>query len=170
MVSIVALFLTGLSPGALQDAPEFVPGPRVVQMRVAKYYSAPKFPRKKVGQAKYGEKVTALALEGRYVKVKRPNGSEAYIFKGALIEPDRFNPHPENDQEKMALNAQNYKSGRFDNDTEQEYIKQKGPKMRQAYQAVDALMTRSARRAGTADSALEKFRRDGKLGEFSSVK
>lgn len=170
MISFIAVWLAGLPPAPLQDAAAFEPGPRRVQMRASKYYDAPKSPKKKVGKAEYGEQVTALAKQGIYVKVRRSNGTEAWIYGRALIAPDRFNPNPENEKEKMELNAQNYKSGRFDNDTEKEYIKRKGPRMQRAYAALDALMNRGAGRAEAADGMLLRFRKDGKLGEFSSVK
>ena len=170
MSSLVAACLVGLVPSLAQEAQEFQPGPKRVQTRASRYYASLKSPKKKIGTAKYGDKVIALALEGRYVRVRRADGTEAYIFKNALVAPDAFNPAPENEREKSELQAQNYKAGRFDKDTEQEYINQKGPKMRGAYQQLDALMSRGERRTSTEDADLAKFRLDGKLGEHSPVK
>jgi hypothetical protein len=143
----------------------------VVQMRNATYYSSATRPRETVGTALYGDRVTVTALDGSYAKVTRADGTSAYIHKSALIPPDKFEPHPENAEETARLNAQNYKSGRFDKDTEQQYIQDKGPAMKQAYAEVDKLMVTPAYKANPTarDQKLKTFREGGRLGEFSSV-
>jgi hypothetical protein len=140
-------------------------------MRSATYYSSATRPRETVGKALYGDRVTVTAMEGDFAKVTRADGTSAYIHKTALISPDKFEPHPENDEEKARLNAQNFKSGRFDKDTEQQYIQDKGPAMKQAYQEVDKLMVTPAYKADPTarDQKLKTFREAGRLGEFSSV-
>jgi hypothetical protein len=147
-------------------------GPKVVQMRNAAYYKNPPPPREAIGAPLYGDRVTVLAVEGRYSKVRLSDGKIAYIAASALVSPEKFVPDPESEEEKTRLNAQNFKAGRFDSATETEYIKEKGPKMEQAYKDVAGLMARPAYKSDRAEleRQLAAFRKEGKLGEFSSVR
>lgn len=167
--------LAALAP-ALQDKPAENPlGPKVVQMRNADYYGSPgtaaSRPTDPLGKALYGDKVTVTAIEGRgYAKVTRPKGGPAYIHKSALIAEEQFDPHPENEEEKQRINAQNYKAGRFDKTVEDNYIAEKGEKMKQAYKDVEGLMARYSKPRAELEKDLAAFRKAGKLGEFSTVK
>jgi hypothetical protein len=155
---------------APQD-PESPLGPKLVQMRSASFYR--KAGSEAAEKASYGEEVTVLAIEGRFARVTRKkDGSTLYISKLALIDPAKFDPVPESQEEKARLKAENFKAGRFDKETEAEYIRVKGGDMERAYQEVDDVMGRPASKAdrATLERELAEFRRAGKLGEFSTVK
>jgi hypothetical protein len=171
MSIVAAAVLWALSP-ALQDEPESPLGPKKVKLRSAVLLSAPPPPREVIGRADYGEDVTVLEVKGAYVRVRREKGgATAFIARTSLVDPKHFEPHPENDEEKAKLRAENYKSGRFDNTTEKEYIKQKGPEMQRAYDQLEALMNRPYKQdLKEYEKNLAGFRKDGKLGEFSPVK
>ncbi len=172
--ALAAFLLAGLIPDPPQAEEEFKLGPKVVQMRDSSYYANPNPPRKPFPDKKpqYGDPVTAVAREGKFARATFPEGGGAYVYWKVLIDPELFDGQPESEEEKVRLKAQNYKSGRFDKEIENQYIDDKGPDMRRAFGQLDALMARpkvKADRLGM-EKELAAYRQAGKLGEFSSVK
>ena len=167
----LASILVSLLPVPQDDAKESPLGAKVVQMRNAYYLAGPDTRGPDLGKALYGDKVTVVAIEGRFAKVTRAkDGSTAYITKGSLIAQEKFDPAPENEEEKVRLSAQNYKAGRFDDTVEKKYIEEKGPKMKAAYADVDGLEKRHTRSRADVLKDLAAFQKGGKLGQYSTVK
>ena len=161
--------LASLMAAAQDEEKEKPLGAKVVQMRNASYYTAPN--RASAGApALYGDKVTVVAIEGGFAKVTKPDGSTAWIRPSCLIAMEKFDPHPENEEEKTRLSAQNYKAGRFDSTVEAKYIDEKGPEMKKAYESVDALMKRQFKPRAEVEKDLAAFRKGGKMGELYTVK
>jgi hypothetical protein len=147
-------------------------GPKKVNVQNASYNKVPNTTRGWIADAKIGDEVTVLSVEGRFAKVKRADGTEAYIAKSALIPSAAYVKAPANEKEMGQMKAQGYEAGRFDPETEASYTKEKGPEMDRAFKSVDA---REARQAwigerGTLAKKLDEFRKVGKLAEYSSVK
>lgn len=168
MIAAWALVVLPLLP---QDAPDPRLGAQVVQVRQASFFKGPSRPSGVLRKALYGEEVAVTGVEGRFSKVTLDGGA-AYIPTAALVAKDKFVPAPENEEEKMRLKAQAYEAGRFDPETEKAYRQEKGPALDAAYKELDALEGRPPYKGDRAglEGKLEQFRRDGKLGEFSTVK
>ena len=128
--------------------------------------------KKIIRDARLGEEVTVVAIEGNFAKVTLSDGTPAYIAKTALIAPQKYVAAPSNEKEMMEMKAQGYEAGRFDPETEAEYKKQKGPQMDAAFKAVDAWEARQAWKVQRAvlGARLTEFHKAGKLGEFAPVK
>lgn len=167
----LASILASLLPVPQDEAKESPLGAKVVQMRNAYYLAGPDAKGPDLGKALYGDQVTVTAIEGRFAKVTRKkDGSTAYISKGSLIAEEKFDPHPENEEEKVRLSAQNYKAGRFDKTVEDKFIDEKGPKMKAAYADVDGLEKRYTRSRADVLKDLAAFQKGGKLGSYSTVR
>jgi hypothetical protein len=168
MIAAWALVVLPLLP---QDEPDPRLGAQVVQVRAAAFTRGASRRSEVLRKALYGEEVAVTAVEGRFSKVTL-DGAAAYIPTAALVAKEKFVPAPENEEEKMRLKAQAYEAGRFDPETEKAYRKEKGPALDAAFKDVDALERRPAYKGDRAllERRLEQFRRDGKLGEFSSVR
>jgi hypothetical protein len=147
-------------------------GPKKVNVQNASYNKVPNTTRGWIADAKIGDEVTVLAVEGSFAKVKRADGTEAYIAKSALVPSAAYVKSPANEKEMGELKAQGYEAGRFDPETEANYKKEKGPEMDKAFKNVDAWEARQAwiTQRGTLSKKLDEFRKAGKLAEYSSVK
>jgi hypothetical protein len=172
MVFSAALFtvLLSLLPAAADDQDTL--GPKKVNVQNASYNKVPNTTRGWIADAKIGDDVTVLAYEGSFAKVKRADGTEAYIAKSALVAAAAYVKSPANEKEMGELKAQGYEAGRFDPETEASYKKEKGPEMEKAYKNVDAWELRQSwiTQRGTLAKKLDEFRKAGKLAEYSSVK
>jgi hypothetical protein len=166
LVAATLAFLPWLVP---QDLP---PGPCKVTVQSASFNKVPSTTRGFLREAKVGEEVTVLSVEGNYAKVKLAEGGEAYISKTALVASDSYVKAPANEKEMMEMKGKGYEAGRFDPETESSYKKEKGPEMEKAYKGVDAWEERQgwAAQRGEVAKRLEEFRKAGKLAEFSTVK
>lgn len=147
-------------------------GPKKVNVQNASYNKVPNTTRGWLADAKIGDEVTVLAIEGSFARVRRADGTEAYIAKSALIPSAAYVKAPANEKEMGEAKAQGYEAGRFDKETEDSYKKDKGPEMSKAFANVDAWETRQAwaGQRGALSAKLEEFRKVGKLAEYSSVK
>ena len=147
-------------------------GPAKVTVQSASFNKVASTTRGFIREAKVGEEVTVLAVDGNYCKVKLAEGTEAYISKTALVASDKYVKAPANEKEMMEMKGQGYEAGRFDPETENSYKKEKGPEMDKAYQGVDAWEARQgwAAKRSEVSKRLEEFRKAGKLAEFSTVK
>src|SRR5262249_2826771 len=101
-------------------------GPTKVRVQTTSFNRGPSTPRGSIADAKLGEDVSVLAYEGNCAKVKRGDGSEAYIAKSALIPSEKYVRGPANEKEMGQMKAQGYEAGRFDPATEASYRKEKG--------------------------------------------
>ncbi|HLY72774.1 MAG TPA: hypothetical protein VKU80_01540 [Planctomycetota bacterium] len=147
-------------------------GPKRVNVQNASYNKVPNTTRGYIADAKIGDEVTVLAYEGSFAKVKRADGTEAYIAKSALIPSEQYVKGPSNEKEMGELKGQGYEAGRFDPETEASYKKEKGPEMEKAFQNVDLWEARQAwiSQRGTLSRKMDEFRKVGKLAEYSNVK
>jgi hypothetical protein len=152
-----------------QDLPT---GPCKVTVQSASFNKVPSTTRGFIREAKVGEEVTVLSVEGNYARVKLAEGTEAYISRTALIAADSYVKAPANEKEMMEMKGKGYEAGRFDPETESSYKKEKGPEMAKAYTGVDAWEARQGwvAQRGVVAARLEEFRKTGKLAEFSTVK
>jgi hypothetical protein len=166
LLAAVTVFLPWLVPQDLQ------PGPFKVTVQSASFNKVASTTRGFIREAKAGEEVTVLSVEGNYARVKLAEGTEAYISKTALIASEQYVKAPANEKEMMEMKGKGYEAGRFDPETENSYKKEKGPEMVKAYHGVDAWEARQvwAARRGEVAGRLEEFRKTGKLAEFSPVK
>ena len=166
LAAAMLVFLPFLAP---QDLPT---GPCKVTVQSASFNKVPSTTRGFIREAKVGEEVTVLSVEGNYAKVKLAEGTEAYISKTALVASDSYVKAPANEQEMMEMKGKGYEAGRFDPETEASYKKEKGPQMERAYKGVDSWEQRQgwAAQRGEVARRLEDFRKAGKLAEFSTVK
>ena len=166
LAAAILAFLPWLSP---QDLPT---GPCKVTVQSASFNKVPSTTRGFLREAKVGEEVTVLSVEGNYAKVKLAEGTEAFISKTALVASDSYVKAPANEKEMMEMKGKGYEAGRFDPETESSYKKEKGPEMEKAYKGVDAWEERQgwAAQRGQVAKRLEEFRKAGKLAEFSTVK
>lgn len=155
-----------------QEDPKKSPlGPKVVQTRNSSYLAGPDLKGPALDKALYGDQVTVVAIEGRFAKVTvKKSGVTAYVVKSVLIAEEEFDPQPENEEEKARIKATNYKAGRFDKTVEDKYIDEKGPKMKAAYDQVNKLEARYTRKREDVLKDLAAFSKDGKLGQYSTVK
>jgi hypothetical protein len=169
-MTLLTALLLALAPVADGEADTL--GKKKVTVQTASFNRLPSTTRGFIREAKIGEEVTVIAVEGAYAQVKLSDGSAAYIAKSALIVSESYVKSPSNEKEMMEMKGQGYEAGRFDPETEKSYRKEKGPEMDKAYEGVDALETRQAwiTQRATLSQKLEQFRKAGKLGEFSSVK
>ncbi len=119
-----------------------------------------------------GDEVTVLAYEGSFAKVKRADGTEAYIARSALIASEKYVKGPSNEKEMGQMKAQGYEAGRFDPETENKYKKDKGPQMEMAFDNVDRWEARQAwtTQRAVLSTKMDQFRKAGKLAEYSTVK
>ena len=172
MVFSAAFFvgLLSLLPAAGDDQDTL--GPKKVNVQNASYNKVPNTTRGWIADAKIGDEVTVLAVEGSFAKVKRADGTEAYIAKSALVASAAYVKSPANEKEMGELKAQGYEAGRFDPETEANYKKEKGPEMDKAFKNVDAWEARQVwiTQRGSLAKKLDEFRKTGKLAEYSSVK
>lgn len=147
-------------------------GPKKVNVQNASYNKVPNTTRGYIADAKIGDEVTVLAIEGSFAKVKRADGSEAYIAKSALIPSEKYVKAPANEKEMGELKGQGYEAGRFDPETENSYKKEKGPEMEKAFKNVDTWEARQAwiSQRGALARKMDEFRKSGKLAEYSTVK
>lgn len=159
--------LAGLTPP--EDTPT---GPAKITVQTASFNKVPSTTRGFIREAKNGEDVTVLAVEGNYAKVKLADGTEAYISRSALTPAEKYVKAPANEKEMMEMKGQGYEAGRFDPETENNYKKEKGPEMEKAYKGVDAWEERQAwaTQRGALSKRLDDFRKAGKLAEYSPVK
>lgn len=162
---ILWVAVPSLLAALLQDAPT----EKSVKVQEAFFYAQPSRIGGTVRKAAHGETVTVTGVDGRFSRCTLADGATAYILSSALIAKEEFKPAPANEQQMMELKAQGYEAGRFDPETESEFRKDKGPEMDKAYEALDALEKRRPERVALEKRLLE-FRREGKLGEFSSVR
>jgi len=162
--------LLSLFPAAGDEADAL--GPKRVNVQNASYNKVPNTTRGWIADAKIGDEVTVLSYEGSFARVKRADGTEAYIAKSALIPSAAYVKAPANEKEMGQMKAQGYEAGRFDPETEASYKKEKGPEMDRAFKSVDAWEARQAwiGNRGTLSRKLDEFRKVGKLAEYSSVK
>jgi len=171
---LAAPFLTVLLPllGAAGAQEEDALGPAKVNVQNASYNKVPNTTRGYIADAKIGDEVTVLAYEGSFAKVKRADGTEAYIAKSALIPSEKYVKSPANEKDMGELKGQGYEAGRFDPETEASYKKEKGPEMEKAFQNVDLWEARQAwiSQRGTLSKKMDEFRKGGKLAEYSNVK
>ena len=172
MVFSVAFFavLLSLFPAGGDEADAL--GPQRVNVQNASYNKVPNTTRGWIADAKLGDEVTVLSYEGSFAKVRRADGTEAYIAKSALIPSAAYVKAPANEKEMGQMKAQGYEAGRFDPETEASYKKEKGPEMDRAFKSVDAWEARQSwiGERGTLAKKLDEFRKVGKLAEYSSVK
>jgi hypothetical protein len=172
MIFSAALFavLLSLLPAAGDEQDAL--GPKKVNVQNASYNKVPNTTRGWIADAKIGDEVTVLAYEGSFARVRRADGTEAYIAKSALIPSAAYVKAPANEKEMGQMKAQGYEAGRFDPETEASYKKEKGPEMDRAFKSVDAWEARQAwiSERGTLSKKLDEFRKVGKLAEYSSVK
>jgi len=167
----LATLLVSLLPVPQDEGKKNPLGPKVVQTRNSSYLAGPDLKGPDLGKALYGDQVTVTAVEGRFAKVTlKKTGATAYLVKSVLIAEEEFDPHPENEEEKVRLSATNYKAGRFDSTVEAKYIDEKGPKMKAAYDDVNGLEKRYTRDRAAVLKDLAAFSKAGKLGTFSTVK
>jgi hypothetical protein len=169
-MSLLAAFVFSL---ALAGDDEDALGPKTVNVQTAALFQKVKPVRGGyIRDARYKEELTVTAVEGSYAKVTLADGASAYIARSALVARDKFVPAPANEEEMGRMKAQGYEAGRFDPETEAKYKKDKGPALDAAYKQVDALEARALVRQGRGalEQILADFRKDGKLGEFSSVR
>jgi hypothetical protein len=173
-MAFAASFLTVLLPllPASMVQEEDTLGPKKVNVQNAAYSQVPSTIRKLLGPAAIGDEVTVLGYEGSFARVKRPDGTECYIAKSALIPSEQYTKAPANEKQMAEMKGQGYEAGRFDPETEASYRKEKGPEMDKAFKNVD---TWEARQAWISDKMslakkMEAFQKAGKLAEFSSVK
>ncbi len=157
-----------LLAAAPQDKAELL-GPKKVQMDASSFYKGPSRLSGTAGDAKKGEEVTVVAVEGRFSKVKRSNGQVAYILSNSLVAKEKFDPGPSSAAEMSKLDAQAYEGRRFDPATEAEYRKEKGKVLDDAYIALDKLMERPTYKSQRQklEEELRAFRQEGKLGEYA---
>ncbi|HLY10981.1 MAG TPA: hypothetical protein VKW04_16895 [Planctomycetota bacterium] len=167
---VLAVLLSLLLPAPAQDDDSL--GPKKVNVQNASYNKVPNTTRGYIADAKIGDDVTVLAYEGSFAKVKRADGTEAYIARSALIPSEKYVKGPSNEKEMGELKGQGYEAGRFDPETEASYRKEKGPEMDKAFQSVDRWEVRQAwiSQRGTLSRKMDEFRKTGKLAEYSSVK
>ena len=168
MLFAAAMF-TALAFQAQEDTPK---GPAKVTVQTASFNKVASTTRGFIREAKIGEEVTVLAVEGNYAKVKLAEGIEAFISRSALTPSEKYVKAPANEKEMMEMKGQGYEAGRFDPETENSYKKEKGPEMDRAYKGVDAWEARQAwaTQRGTVAKRLDEFRKAGKLAEYSNVK
>jgi hypothetical protein len=166
---LAAALLTALALPATPD--DISTGPAKVTVQSASFNKLASTTRGFIREAKVGEQVTVLAIEGNYAKVKIAEG-EAYISKSALVASEKYEKAPANEKEMMEMKGQGYEAGRFDPETENNYKKEKGPEMDKAYGGVDAWEERQAwtGQRGVVSKRLDEFRKAGKLAEYSNVK
>jgi hypothetical protein len=147
-------------------------GPKKVNVQNASYNRVPNTTRGYIADAKIGDEVTVLAYEGSFAKVKRADGTEAYIAKSALIPSEKYVKGPANEKDMGELKGQGYEAGRFDPETEASYKKEKGPEMEKAFQNVDIWEARQSwiGQRATLSKKMDDFRKGGKLAEYSNVK
>jgi hypothetical protein len=163
----VLLWLLPAVPAQEEDAL----GPKKVNVQNASYNKVPNTTRGYIADAKIGDEVTVLSYEGSFAKVKRADGTEAYIAKSALIPSEKYVKAPANEKDMGELKGQGYEAGRFDPETEASYKKEKGPEMEKAFQNVDTWEARQAwiSQRATLSKKMDDFRKGGKLAEYSNV-
>ena len=168
--NVLAVLLSLLPAVPLQDQDSL--GPKKVNVQNASYNKVPNTTRGYIADAKIGDEVTVLAIDGSFAKVKRADGSEAYIAKSALIPSEKYVKSPANEKEMGELKGQGYEAGRFDPETENSYKKEKGPEMEKAFKNVDTWEARQAwiSQRGALAKKMDEFRKSGKLAEYSTVK
>ena len=167
-----AAFLTVLASLAPAGDEENPLGLKKVQVQSASFNKVASATRGFIREAKIGEEVTVLAIEGNYARVKLADGTEAYISRSSLIAAEKYVKSPANEKEMMEMKGQGYEAGRFDPETEAAYKKDKGPEMDKAFKGVDALEHRQAwiAQRATVAKRMDDFLKLGKLGEYSNVK
>jgi hypothetical protein len=168
--SVLTVLLSLLPATAAQDDDSL--GPKKVNVQNASYNKVPNTTRGYIADAKIGDEVTVLAYEGSFAKVKRADGTEAYIARSALIPSEKYVKGPANEKEMGEMKGQGFEAGRFDPETEASYRKEKGPEMDKAFQNVDKWEARQVwiSQRGTLSRKMDDFRKAGKLAEYSSVK
>jgi SH3-like domain-containing protein len=161
--------LTGLPSAGDENTPT---GPCKVTVQTASFNKQPSTTRGFIREAKIGEEVNVIAVEGNYAKVKLPDGTEAYISRSALTASEKYVKAPTNEKEMMEMKGQGYEAGRFDPETEANYKKEKGPEMDKAYKGVDSWEERQAwaMQRAVVSKRVDEFRKAGKLAEYSNVK
>lgn len=157
-----------LLAAAPQDKAELL-GPKKVQMDASSFYKGPSRLSGVLREARKGEEVTVLAVEGRFSKSKLSTGETAYILSNSLVAKEKFDPGPSSAAEMSKLDAQAYEGRRFDPATEAEYRKEKGKVLDDAYIALDKLMERPTYKSQRQklEEELRAFRQEGKLGEYA---
>jgi|SRR5579872_3398567 len=166
---LFAVLLPLLPPAPDQDD---TLGLKKVQVQNASYNKVPNTTRGYIADAKIGDEVTVLAYEGSFAKVKRPDGTECYIARSALIAAEKYVRAPANEKEMGEVKAQGYEAGRFDPETEAKYKKDKGPQMEEAFLNVDRWEARQSwvTQRATLSQRMDEFRKLGKLAEYAAVK
>jgi hypothetical protein len=146
-------------------------GPKKVTVQTASYNKVPNTTRGFIAEAKIGDDVTVISYEGSFAKVKRPDGTEAFIARSALIAAEKYTRAPANEKEMGEAKAQGYEAGRFDPETEAKYKKDKGPQMEVAFQNVDRWEARQAwvTQRAVLSKKMDEFRKLGKLAEYTAV-
>ena len=167
---LLAFLLAALPPAPAQQDDTL--GLKKVTVQNASYNRVPNTTRGYIADARIGDEVTVLAYEGSFAKVKRGDGTEAYIARTALIAAEKYVRGPANEKEMGEVKAQGYEAGRFDPETEDKYKKDKGPQMEEAFRNVDRW---EARQAWTTQRAalsrrMDEFRKLGNLAEYTAVK
>jgi len=135
-------FLLSLLPAAPAQDEDNSLGAKKVNVQTASFNRVPSTTRGFIAEAKLGEEVSVQAYEGNFAKVKRSDGTEAYIAKSALIVSDKYVKGPSNEKEMGQMKAQGYEAGRFDPETEASYKKEKGPEMAKAFATETSLSLR----------------------------
>jgi hypothetical protein len=168
--SILAVLLS--LPGPVPAQEDDTLGPKKVTVQTASYNKVPNTTRGYIADARIGDEVTVIAYEGSFAKVKRPDGTECYIARSALIAADKYQRGPANEKEMGEVKAQGYEAGRFDPETEAKYKKDKGPQMEEAFRNVDRWEARQAwvTERAALSRRLDEFRKIGKLAEYTAVK
>jgi hypothetical protein len=166
----LVLLLLPLLPAPVQDDDTL--GPKKVSVQTASYNKVPNTTRGYIADARIGDEVTVIAYQGSFAKVKRPDGSEAYIARSALVAPEKFVRGPANEKEAGEAKGTGYEAGRFDPETENKYKKDKGPQMETAFANVDKLEARQSwtSQRATLSRRMDDFRKLGNLAEYSTVK
>lgn len=171
MVFTASFFTVLLSvlPASGDDADTL--GPKKVNVQTASYNKVPNTTRGFIEMAVIGQEVTVLAIEGGFAKVKRSDGSTAYIAKTALVPSEGYVKGPASEKEMGQMKGQGYEAGRFDPQTENSYKKEKGPEMEKAFKSVDAWEARQVwiGDRATLSKKMDEFRKSGKLAEYSAV-
>lgn len=170
LLSCSAAVLAWLLPAAQEEDPL---GERVVESEQATIYKTPKRSPNILRPAEFGEIVTVTAVEGYFVKVRLADGREGYMSPSTLVPKGKFKISSSDEAKVKRLQAQGFEAQRgFDEQTERKYRQEGGDATDKAYQEVDALEKRPAVRLNRArlEEALLRFREEGKLGEFASVK
>ena len=165
---LLAVLLPMLPPAQDQDD---TLGPKKVQVQNASYNKVPNTTRGYIADAKMGDDVTVLGYEGSFAKVKRADGTECYIARSALVAPEKFSRGSSNEKQKGEASAQSFEAGRFDEETQAKYAKDKGPQMQEAFRNVDRWEARQAwiTQRATLSQRMDEFRKLGKLAEYTAV-